>query len=50
MDEIPLYSWGFINPILPLSKANPHKLVKYCVEFLTIEDSLVCNVPSPKES
>ena len=48
MDEFPLLSRGFDNPILPSAKANLRKLVKCCLEFLTIVDSLACLVPFPK--
>jgi len=35
---------GFIDDILLCRKANLHEPVKCCLEFLAIEDSLVCLV------
>jgi hypothetical protein len=46
--KFPPLSWGFFEPNLPSAKAYLHELVQWCLEFLTIEVSLVCHVPFPK--
>jgi len=46
--EFPLLSLGLFEPILPSVKANLRELVQCCLEFLTIEVSLVCHVPFSK--
>jgi len=47
LDKVPLLGWGFVDPILPSANVILCKLPKCCLEFWTIEDSLVCHVPLP---
>jgi hypothetical protein len=49
-DKFPLVSWRFICSIILSANDNLHKLVKCCLQFLTIKNSLVCHVPIPKET
>jgi len=46
--EFPLLSWGFFEPIPPSAKANMYEIDQSCLEFLSIEVSLVCPVPFEK--
>ena len=49
MHEFSLLSRGFFALNLPSAKANLCELVQCCLEFLTIEVSLVCHVLFPKQ-
>jgi hypothetical protein len=44
----PLRSQGFVHLILPFPRANLRKILPCCLEFRTIEVSLVCHVLFPK--
>jgi hypothetical protein len=48
MQQFPLLSQGFFEPILPLAKAYLGGLIQYCPELPNIEVSLVYQVPFSK--
>jgi len=48
MDETCLLRWGFVDPMLPLLKANHLKFVQCCLEFLTFKVGLGCHATFPK--
>ena len=48
LQQFPLRSRDFFDPIHPLAKANLQDLVQCFLEFLTMEISLACHVPLPK--
>jgi hypothetical protein len=45
MNEFPILSWAFVDPIDSSLKANLFELVKSCFKFLTSQSCLCCNVP-----
>jgi len=49
MKQFSLLSADFIDSILPFIKVNLGNLVQCYIEFVTIEVSLFCHVPFPKQ-